>query len=77
MLTNSYVSSDVWSNRINYYFRNLHIRLGHGILIRPPLDLLEVPAHMLALVVWPIALLPLDRVECKHIDVGETHEVHA
>lgn len=46
------------------------------MIIRPLLHLLEIPAHMMTLVIRPEALFPLPRVEGKHIDVREAHQVH-
>ncbi len=56
---------------------DLHIKLRHGIFVSPIFDLVKVPAYVVALVVWPVALLAFLRVESEYVDVGETHEVHA
>ena len=54
-----------------------NISLGHGVVIGPLLDVVEVAAHVVALVVWPVALLAGLLVEGEDVDVGQTHEVHA
>lgn len=56
---------------------DLHIKLRHRIFVGPILDLVKVPAYVVALVVWPVALLAFLRVESEDVDVGEAHEVHA
>jgi hypothetical protein len=55
-----------------------HILVRHCIVISPLLDFVKVPAHMMALIVWPVALPSLDTVKkYKDIHIGETHEVHS
>ena len=53
-----------------------YIKIRHRIVVSPVLDLLKVPAHMFTLVVRPIPLLALLRVEGEDVDIGETHKVH-
>ena len=56
---------------------SLHIKVRHRIVVSPILDLVKVPAHMVTLVVRPVSLLTLLRVESKDVDVRKSHEVHA
>jgi hypothetical protein len=57
--------------------RVLHIGFRHSIIIRPVLDLLKVPTHMVTFVVGPIPFFPRLLMEGEDVDVGETYEVHA
>ena len=56
---------------------SLHIKVRHRIVVIPILDLVKVSAYMVTLVVRPVSLLTLLRVEREDIDVRKTHEVHA
>ena len=53
-----------------------HIEIRHRVIVSPIFDLLKVSAHMVALVVRPVPLLTLLRVEGEDVNVRETHEVH-
>ena len=52
-----------------------NIRVGHRMLPRPILDAVEIPAHMVTVVIGPVALA-FNWVEREDVDVRETHEVH-
>lgn len=54
------------------YTVRLHISLRHSIIIRPLLNRIEIPTHMMALVVRPVAFFrPLagELVEGEDVDV--------
>lgn len=58
----------------------LNISIRHSIRPGPILDVVEIPAHMLALVVRPVATHTLlarlaGRMEGEHVDVAQTHQV--
>jgi hypothetical protein len=55
---------------------HLYIRLRHRVFVCPILDMIEAPAHVLALIVRPESLLTLFGMERKDINITQTHQVH-